>query len=294
MIVTALRDKAVTERRVAMETGMNETLFMPNVLFEQLKATFPRMEIESAHKYVMEVQAVKSAEETAALRAACEISTKAFEKGFEAVREGRTEQEISSAIKAEMLRMGAEKVPFLTVIAGWGGRSICCDSHPTEYRIRKGDVIQFDGGCAVKGYCADMCRTGALATVGNPRYLELYEAAKEAHRTVRAVLRDGAPIRDVCAAGREYFVGHGYKDLMVFGEGQTGHGIGMDLHQPPFLLYDSPDVLKEGMTVAIEPALSERPLWDDSSYFTILENNYLITADGCEQLTTSDEEIRVV
>ncbi|MBN1857620.1 M24 family metallopeptidase, partial [Candidatus Bipolaricaulota bacterium] len=72
------------------------------------------------------------------------------------------------------------------------------------------------------------------------------------------------------------------------------HGIGMDLHQPPFLLYDSTERLRAGMVLAIEPALSERPNWDDSSYFTILENNYVIAADGYEQLTNSDEDIRVV
>jgi len=293
-IIQALREKRITEGTVAMETGMNETLFMPIMLYDEIKATFPKLVIDSAHRYVIEVQAIKSQEEIDALRLACEISTNAFEKGFEALREGRTEKEISGVVKSEMLRMGAESVPFLTVIAGWDGRSICCDSHATDYQIKNGDIIQFDGGCAVKGYCADMCRTGALGHVGNPRYLELYEASKQAHCRIRSELRDGARIRDVCAAGRDYFVKHDFKDLMVFGEGQTGHGIGMDLHQPPFLLYDSNEILREGMVLAIEPALSECPKWDESSYFTILENNYVITTDGCEQLTNSDEDIRIV
>jgi Xaa-Pro dipeptidase len=205
-----------------------------------------------------------------------------------------TEIQVNNVIKSEMFRSGAGSIPFLTVIAGWEGRSICCDSHATSYEIKKGDVVQIDGGCAYKGYCADMCRTGALGYVKNKRYEELYEASKGAHGAVKSCLKHGAQIKALCLAGKNYFIDHGYGDLLVFGVGQTGHGIGLDLHQPPFLLYDSEDTLQEGMVLAIEPTISERPNWDDSQFFTIVENNYAITSSGYEQLTNSSEEIRIV
>jgi Xaa-Pro aminopeptidase len=259
-----------------------------------MKRKFPHAEIVSAHDHVMATQEIKSKLEIDVLREACSISTLAIENGLESLKEGITEREICGIIKAEMYRLGAGGIPFLAVIAGWDGRSICCDSHPTSYGIQKGDVVQVDGGCSVKGYCADMCRTGALGFVKKDRYGELYEISKGAHFSVRSRLKNGAPIRDVCLAGKTYIREKGYGSLLVFGEGQTGHGIGLDLHQPPYLLDDSTGTLKSGMVVAIEPAISENPDWDESSYFTIVENNYAITDDGYEQLTNSDEGIRIV
>jgi Xaa-Pro aminopeptidase len=240
------------------------------------------------------VQAVKSAQEIEALKTACAMSTDALEKGFASMKEGMTEIDLTNIIKSEMFRLGAGSIPFLTVIAGWEGRSICCDSHATAYQIKRGDVVQVDGGCSYKGYCADMCRTGALGYVKQKRYEELYEASRGAQAAVRAMLGAGRRIAEVCNAGRDYFISKGYGELLVFGTGQTGHGIGLDLHQPPFLLYESQAVLKEGMTLAIEPTISEHPNWDDSSYFTIVENNYVITSRGYEQMTNSDEAIRIV
>src|SRR4030042_974309 len=139
-----------------------------------------------------------------------------------------------------------------------------------------------------------MCRTGALGYVKQKRYEELYEASLGAQAAVRAKLGAGRQIGEVCKAGRDYFIGKGYGELLVFGTGQTGHGIGLDLHQPPFLLYESQEVLKEGMTLAIEPTISEHPDWDDSLYFTIVENNYVVASGGYEQMTNSDEAIRIV
>ncbi len=294
MIITAMRESGIGQGKIAMEIGMYETLFMPILLFQELKRTFPNAQIVSAHDLVMQVQAVKSAKEIEALRTACAISTEAVEKGFASMKEGMTEIDLTNVIKSEMFRLGAGSIPFLTVIAGWEGRSICCDSHATEYRIKRGDVVQVDGGCSYKGYCADMCRTGALGFVKQKRYEELYQASLGAHAAVRAKLGAGRKIAEVCNAGRDYFISKGYGDLLVFGTGQTGHGIGLDLHQPPFLLYESQEVLKERMTLAIEPTISEHPNWDDSSYFTIVENNYVITPGGCELMTKSDEAIRVV
>jgi Xaa-Pro aminopeptidase len=294
MIITAMRESGIGQGKLAMEIGMYETLFMPILLFQELKRTFPKAQIVSAHDLVMQVQAVKSAPEIAALKTACAISADAIEKGFASMKEGMTEIEISNVIKSEMFRLGAGSIPFLTVIAGWEGRSICCDSHPTAYSIKKGDVVQVDGGCSYKGYCADMCRTGALGFVKQKRYEELYEASVGAQAAVRGKLGPGRKIAEVCNAGRDYFIDQGYGELLVFGVGQTGHGIGLDLHQPPFLLYESQEVLEAGMTLAIEPTISEHPNWDDSSYFTIVENNYVITPHGYEKMTNSGEAIRIV
>ncbi len=294
MILETIKEKRLGSSKIAMETGISEKLCMPIEIFEEIKANFPNMEIISTYDYIIACRELKSKLEIDALRSACQISTEAFEKGLSSIKEGITEKDISNIIKEEMFRLGAGSIPFLTVIAGWNGRSMCCDSHATDYEIKKGDIIQIDGGCSVKGYTADMVRTGALRYVKDDRYTELYEVTKSAQNAVRSCLRNGAKIKNVCLAGKNYFLSQGYGDLLTFGKGHTGHGIGLDLHESPFLLYDSDKDLKKGMVVAIEPAIMEKPSWEDSLYFTVVENNYVITSSGFEQLTNSSEDIRII
>lgn len=293
-IVDEIRQQGLADGTVAMEIEANEKLFMPVMTYQQLRAALPGMRVVSGYDVVMAVKAVKSPLEIEKLRRACRISNDAIEHGLSIIREGITEKDVARAIKAKMFELGADSVPFLTVIAGWEGRSICWDSHATGYRVKRGDPIQVDGGAAVDGYTADMVRTASLGPIPNDRYLAMYEASMKAQDEVRRSLRAGAKIRDVCTAGRDCLINAGYEDLLVFGEGQTGHGIGLNLHEAPFLHRGSEESLEAGMVIAVEPALLEKPEMKQSTYFTIVENNYVITADGYEQLTASPDEIRVV
>jgi len=293
-IVETIRDFDLSRSTVAMEVDGHQTLFMPASVYDGLRQCHPDMRIVSSFPSLMATRAIKSPLEIECLREACRITTAAVEHGFSIIRAGITEKEICRAIKARMYDLGADSVPFLTVIAGWEGRSICWDSHATDYAIKPGDPIQIDGGCAVKGYTADMARTASLGPITNRRYLELYDVAQRAQDAVREVLRPGAVIHDVCMAGRQSIVNDGYEQLLVFGEGQTGHGIGLNLHEAPFLVRASHETLEPGMVVAVEPAILEDADLERARYFTIVENNYLITEADTEQLTTSPDEIRVV
>ena len=293
-IVDSISDLGLSQSTVAMEVDRHQTLFMPVSVYDGLRQRHPNMRIVSCFPAIMAVRAVKSPLEIECLREACRITTEAIEHGFSIIRAGTTEKEISRAIKARMYELGADSIAFLTVVAGWEGRSICWDSQATDYAIKPGDPIQIDGGCAVKGYVADMARTASLGPITNQRYLELYDVALRAHEAVRQQLRPGAAIHDACTAGRQSIVNDGYEQLLVFAEGQTGHGIGLNLHEAPFLVRRSRQTLEPGMVVAVEPAILEDADLELATYFTIVENNYLITETGVEQLTTSPNEIRLI
>lgn len=291
-LVRCLKDFGLEKGTIAMETSAAETLFMPATTYDAMRATFPQLNVVSAAEIVHEICMIKSPLEINCLRQACAITAEAFEHGFSLVRAGTTEKELIRAIKAEMFLRGADSIPFLTVMAGWTGRSICWDSHATDYRIKPGDPIQVDGGCAVKGYTADMVRTASLGPLRDKRYLELYQATLTAHHNVRDQLRGGAVIHDVCSAGRNSLLE--YEALFEDGEVQTGHGIGLSIHEAPFLHRGKYETLEPGMVVAIEPALLEKPGIEASTYFTLVENNYVITSTGAECLTNTPEEIRVI
>jgi len=293
-IVDSIRDLGLSSATVAMEISGHQTLFMPASVYDGLRQSHPDMRIVSNFPALMAIRAVKSPLEIKCLREACRITTEAIEYGFSIIHEGITEKKIAQAIKSRMYHLGADSVPFLTVIAGWEGRSICWDSHATDYVVKPGDPIQVDGGCAIKGYMADMVRTASLGTITNTHYLKLYDVALRAHIAVRKVLRPGAVIKDVCAAGRQSIIDEGCEQLLVYGGGQTGHGIGVNIHEEPFLVTDNCNTLEPGMVLAVEPAILEDPDLKRATYFTIVENNYLITETGFEQLTTSPNEIRIV
>lgn len=293
-MVNSIHNLGFADATVAMEISGNEKLFMPVSVYNGIRKQLPEMRIISCSSYVATVKVLKSPLEIQCIREACRITTEAIEYGFSIVKEGITEKEIYRAIKSRMYQLGADKIPFLAVIAGWEGRSICWDTYPTDYAVKPGDPIQIDGGCSIKGYVSDMTRTASLGSISNPRYLELYEVSSRAHKKVREMLKPGVVINDVCEAGRKSIIDDGFEELLVFGEGQTGHGIGLGVHEEPFLVPGNQNILKPGMVLAIEPAVLENPDLKQAAYFTIVENNYLITEGGFEQLTTSPEEIRIV
>ena len=293
-MLKALKKLGVDKKRAALEVGENQKLFMPISVYEGIRKELPDMEVVPSHTVVSKIRGIKSPLEIEYIRKACTITAQAIEHGLSTITEGATEQDIYREVKKKMYELGAETVPFLTVIAGWEGRSICWDTLPTDYAVKEGDAVQIDGGCSVKGYMADMVRTGSLGELKDPRYRELYQVAREAHYAVRDKLRPGTAIKDLCEAGRDVIVHAGYKDHLVFGVGQTGHGFGLGMHEPPFLLPESEEQLRPGMVLAIEPVILEKPDMHQSRYFTILENDYLITEGGYEQLTTTPEEIRVI
>jgi len=293
-MVDSIRGLGLDRATVAMEISGNEKLFMAASVFDAVRRSLPGMGVVSCFPVVSAIRRVKSVLETECVRQACRISTEAIEHGIASIRTGSTEKDIVRTIKAKMYELGADEVPFLAVVAGWEGRSICWDSYPTEYAVRPGDPIQIDGGCSVKGYMSDMVRTASLGPIRNQRYLDLYDAAVRAHGAVRDLLQPGTVVDDLCRAGRQSIVDDGFEDLLVFGTGQTGHGLGIGIHEAPFLVPGSMERLAPGMVVSVEPAILEAPNVEVATFFTILENNYLITETGHEQLTNSPGGIRVV
>lgn len=293
-MVNAIHDLGLADSTVAMEISGNEKLFMPVSVYDSIRKQLPGMRIVSCSASVAGIRAVKSPLEIQCIKEACRITTEAIEYGFSTIKEDTTEKEIYRAVKSRMYQLGADKIPFLTVIAGWEGRSICWDTYPTDYAVKPGDPIQVDGGCSVKGYVSDMTRTAAFGSFSDPRYLELYGVSLRAHKKAREMLKPGVVINDVCEAGRKSIIDDGFEELLVFGEGQTGHGIGLGIHEEPFLIPGSQKILKPGMVLAIEPAVLEDPDLQKAAYFSIVENNYLITETGFEQLTNSPEEIRIL
>ncbi|MFH0962882.1 MAG: M24 family metallopeptidase, partial [Planctomycetota bacterium] len=160
-VAEVIREKGLAGAKLGMEIDNGLRLGMTCVTFDKLKARLPKATILSAADIVWPVRAIKSGEEIAKIRKACRITCDAFERGLEALRPGVRERELASVIRATMFEEGATGAGFLAVYAG-EERGMWADAIASDYQLRKGDLVMFDGGCSVDGYFADVSRQASL------------------------------------------------------------------------------------------------------------------------------------
>jgi Xaa-Pro aminopeptidase len=287
-----VQDRGLDNARVGIELDEGLRVGMTQKEFQGLAEQLPLVRWESCSHIAWRIAEIKSEAEKVKLRQAARITNSAFERAFECARIGMTEKELASIIFRSYFENGATDAGFLAVIAG-RERGIWADALPSDYRIQKGDLLMIDGGCRVDGYYADVSR---MASFGEPSKSDraYYEAARRANANAVASAKPGVAMSELFSAGQQPFIEAGFEDLLVLGNGQLGHGIGLSLHEYPDISSHSTKQLKPGMAIAIEPAISNKPEWAESSQFYIVENNVIITEDGCEMLTTLDDDLQIL
>jgi Xaa-Pro aminopeptidase len=211
-------------------------------------------------KLVDELRMVKSADELRTMRRAAALAVTGMRRISEILSPGISELELAAEAEHAMRRAGSEGTSFPTIVAS-GENSWLPHARATERRIARIDVVVVDLGCYFRGYASDMTRT---FVVGSSRRLErLVSTVREAQKASLGLVRDGARARDVDAAARKR-VG---KKLLPFYLHGTGHGIGMDVHEPPSLSPSSREILRRGMVITVEPGLYVKGLggarWED-------------------------------
>jgi len=292
-VADVVKEKGLAGAVLGMEIDNGLRLGMTYATFQDLQAKLPKATIRSAAQIIWPVRAIKSAEEIAKIRKACRITCAAFEKGFEALRPGVSEREVARVIRTSMFEQGATGAGFLAVYAG-EERGLWADTIASDYQLQKGDLVMFDGGCCVDGYYADVSRQSSLGEPTAERR-RLYELARQGNADAIALVKPGAKVKDIFAAGQKPFRDAGFAANMVAcGMGQLGHGIGLTLHELPDMRSDSDEPLQPGMVFAVEPAVQDNTSWTASTYFFIVEDNVVVTGEGCEILTPLPREMRII
>ena len=277
---------------IGTELDCGLRLGMTQEEYRDLSALLPRVRWRSCSSLAWKVAERKSPAELDRIRSAARITALAFQRVLETAHVGMTEKEIAASIHRSYFELGATAAGFLAVFAG-RERGIWADALPSKYVVQTGDLLMLDGGCQVDGYVSDVSR---MASFGPPssRDRELYRAARAANAAAVAAVRPGVRVKDLFAEAQRPFVEAGLGELLVFGAGQLGHGIGLSLHEYPDLSAASEQTIEPGMVIAIEPAISDRPRWADSEQFYIVENNLAVTGSGCENLTPLSDELVVI
>jgi Xaa-Pro aminopeptidase len=210
----------------------------------------PDVELVPAAGLVEQLRAVKDPDEVAAMRAAAELATAAYESLRERGLAGRTESEVAIQLVRFMEDSGAEGPSFPPIVAAadHGARP---HAVPRDVEIPRDTLVVIDMGALVDGYCSDCTRT--LAT-GSPddEAVEIYELVLRAQMEALGATRAGAANRDVDAVAREIIDAAGHADH--FGHG-LGHGVGLQVHEAPRLGKTAEGALEAGNAVTVEPGV---------------------------------------
>lgn len=208
------------------------------------------LRFEPLEDAIWSLRKVKDEGELALIRRAAELSSRGMERAIEILKPGMKEREIAAEIEYEMRRLGSDGVAFDTIVCS-GSESAFPHGGLGEREIRDGDLVVIDVGAKYRGYCADMTRT-LIAGVASREKKRLCDIVKEAQRLAINHLRAGVKAKDIDETVRKYIADEGYGEYFVHG---LGHGVGLDIHEPPALSPLSEEILSRGNVVTIEPGV---------------------------------------
>lgn len=166
------------------------------------------------------------------------------------IREGMTEKKVADEIELTLKKLGSNELAFPTICVS-GERSNLPHGEPTEKTIEKGDFVTLDFGATVDGYCGDMTRTIAIGQVSQEQK-EIYEIVLKAQEAALDYIKAGVRCFDVDKIARDIITDSGYGEYFIHG---TGHAVGKEVHEEPYLNTKSEDILLENMAVTVEPGI---------------------------------------
>lgn len=279
-------------RELIREDYENFFTFCENVGFEENYLTYSKYK-EYINKYkinsfdetedlIERFRIIKKQEEIECIRKACEITDKCFEYLKSFIKVGMTEKEIAFEIEKFFLTNGADGLAFNTIVAS-GKNSSMPHAVPTDKKIEAGDPITIDMGCKYKGYCSDMTRTVFAEFI--PQYMRpVYDLVLKNQLRVLDEFKEGANLKIISKSVESEFKLNGANMIH-----SLGHGVGLEIHEYPYISSKYDFILKENMVITDEPGI-----YITNRFGVRIEDTVLITKYGCESLTMSEKGYVVV
>ncbi|GAB4459242.1 MAG: aminopeptidase PapA [Armatimonadaceae bacterium] len=238
---------------------------------------------------VMGLRMIKDSTELAAIRDAVESADACFDFIRETVKVGMTEKELAWEIEVFLRkREGAARLGFDSII-GCGPNSAMIHGRPTHRKIGESggpELLLCDYGCEKDGYNSDITRTFVIGGEPTDKHLKLYEAVKVAQQAALDAIKPGKIGKEIQQVAMDSLTASGYGEYFVHG---LGHGLGRLVHDHPAMSAVSEIVLREGMVLTVEPGA-----YIESFGGVRIEDDILVTENGCEILTKSTKELVVL
>ena len=277
----SLKNLLKNNGRVGCEIGPESNLRMNIGDFDKLRSNLSDINFVDASKIIWKIRMIKSQAEIEKIKKIISIACDVFDNLSNHIRIGMTEIEICSFFKQELIKKGADHTLYMSCASGQGGYDqIICD--PSEKKLQDGDILIIDTGTTFDGYFCDFDRNygfGNIKKETNNAYLTLWEASQKALE----IAKPGLTCADISNAMNSVL---NKSNIPSNNVGRMGHGLGLQLTEPPSIMYNDKTVLKENMILTIEPSYEYLP-----GKMLVIEENILITKDGFELLTSRTPKI---
>jgi Xaa-Pro aminopeptidase len=269
--------------RMSGKVGFEDAKLSVRQLARLEAAAGDDVDLVPAGDLVEQLRAVKEPEEIERIAAAAELTDGVYRWALERGLAGRTERDVARACEARLRELGAE--PSFPPIVAAAENGALPHAEPGDREIGAGELVVFDMGALLEGYCSDCTRTFATGEPGDEAQ-EVYDLTLAAQLAALAAIRPGASGKEVDAVPREMIAEAGHGDH--FGHG-TGHGVGLEVHEGPRLSTTSEDELREGNVVTVEPGV-----YLPGRFGVRVEDLVVLTADGYRNLSGLPKELQIV
>jgi len=278
--ITALKTAMIktlpNKARIGSELGLESHLRMSIDDFDRLRDNLKNYKFLNASDIIWKVRMIKSQNEIKKIKKITKIASAIFDNFSEKLHIGMTEIEICNIFKKELIDKGADHTLYMSCASGQGGyNQIICD--PSEKKITDGDILIIDTGSTFDGYFCDFDRNYGFGKI-NKESQDAYNVLWEATEKGLEQAMPGSTCKEISEAMLSILQKAGLNSNNV---GRMGHGLGLQLTEPPSIMSNDTTILKENMIMTIEPCFEYTP-----GKMLVHEENILITTDGFERLST--------
>lgn len=258
-----------------------EAFHMRVLELEMLQRYAPGLSTTHADAIMATLRMVKDADEIAAMEKAVAVAQKAMEEIIPRIKVGQTEKQVAAMLMQALFNHGADSIAFGPIVST-GPNSASPHALPTERPLREGDLLVIDWGVYVDGYPSDITRTFAVGQI-DPELGRIYNTVKVANEQGKKAARSGATGQDVDRAARAVIDEAGYGDYFIH---RTGHGLGLEVHEPPYMQEINTEPLAQGNVFTVEPGI-----YVPGRGGVRIEDNVVIMAAGARSLTTFPRDL---
>ncbi len=252
--------------------------------FEKILKTCNNAAYKMASDIIGQMRITKSEEELKKLRKASQLADNALSNIMGSIKAGITELKLKELLEQEMKVLGLSAPSFDTII-GSGSNSALPHYSAGNKIINEGDAVVIDFGGIFEGYCSDMTRT-IIISRASTEYKEVYNIVKEAQQKAIEAVKPGVKACEIDAAARNYITERGYGKYFIH---RTGHGIGLEVHETPYIAEKSDLLLKPGMVFSIEPGV-----YLPEKFGVRIEDLVVVTESGAEVLNSFSKELQII
>lgn len=274
---------------IGLELGYGQRIAMSQADYDSLRGQLGGAQFVDAGPLLWDLRMIKSDREIEMLRKACDATTKAFERGFGALRPGMTERELGAVVMAE-LALETQELPGFVMVRSGQMKYGMVNVAPFEKPMNPGELVVLDVGANYNYYWSDFMR---MASIGepSPEQRRFFDADLASQKAGVAVIKPGIKLHEIFDACYDVLMEHDMKEH-VPGLERVGHGLGLDVHEPPSIAKGSDVIVQPNMVLTVEPIFWDKP--DHVIGNFAIEDIVLVTETGHEILSTFPKELYIV